>query len=163
MSVQQDGIRAPTRRARAVACPAGEPDGGCRFTVTVLPSAEGNIVVLRVTGEIDLCTAGLLEIAVRNVVSQRPEHLIVDLAGVRFCGARGLAVLVDAAADHGVRYALSGASPQAERIWTSLWPADLLPIRYPTARVGILAAMAGQAARRVCSADRRRRQGGPPS
>lgn len=156
MSVQRDDIGAAAvcrarRSAAAVTDAPGDPDIGCRCSLTALPSPAGNIVVLRVTGEVDLATVGLVQTALNSALSVRQDTLVVDLTGVTFCSARGLDVLIEAvaiAADLGICYVISGASAQAQRIWTLLWPADRLPDRYPTARLAVLAALTRRTAHR---------------
>lgn len=138
------------RRARGGAAPAvvgarGDPVCGSWCRVTSLPSPSGDVVVLQICGEIDLSTIALVETAVHSVMSQRPAHLTVDLAGVTFCCARGLAVLLESgatAAAQGTGYAVSAVSPQANRMWALLWSAERLPTQYPSAQAAALAAMA---------------------
>lgn len=142
MSVQKDDVRPAVGSVHAY------PRGRCWHSVTSLPSPEGDIVVLRVAGEIDVATVAFLQRSLSSVFSRGPAHLVADLAGVTFCCARGLAVIVETAGDaaaRGIGYAVSGAAPQADRIWALLWPADQVPTRYPTARDGVLAAMTRQA------------------
>ncbi len=155
MSVQDD-VRAVDRRGREPGPTAlgarGDPGDGCRCTVTALRSPAGVVVVLRVDGEIDMSTVGLLETALLGLLAERPGHLIVDLTDMRFCSGRGLTVLIDAAATaraQGTRYAFSGVRPASERLWQLLWPADQLPARYATSRDGVHAAEAHQDGGRV--------------
>lgn len=69
--------------------PSGEP-----LRVDVLgSSADG--CTLRVVGEIDLATAGLLRRRVMEQLEQRPSVLALDLSAVSFLGSSGLAVLVE--------------------------------------------------------------------
>lgn len=134
--------------------------------MTALPSPVGNIVVLRVAGEIDLTTIALMQSALNGAVSVRQDTLVVDLSGVTFCSARGLEVLIEAAAlaaGHGIRYAISGASAQVQRTWSMLWPADHLPVHYPTARIAVLAAIGRHAARRDRVRPQARRTAAPGS
>ena len=86
--------RATARSARPVTAPAvpgarGDPmtGPGSRLTCssTAVSGPTGPVVVLRVAGEVDLCTVDLLRSAVGAVVAQRPAHLVVDLAGLGFC------------------------------------------------------------------------------
>lgn len=69
--------------------PSGEP-----LRVDVRPSpADG--CTLRVVGEIDLATAGLLRRRVMEQLEQGPSLLALDLSAVGFLGSSGLAVLVE--------------------------------------------------------------------
>jgi anti-anti-sigma factor len=101
----------------------------------------GPILVLRVAGEIDLGTIPVLEHALATAVDQRPASLVVDLAGVGFCCARGFAVLAAAAAaahTNGTGYALSGMSLHLDRIATLLW-SERRCVRYRSAAAAVTA------------------------
>ena len=69
--------------------PSGEP-----LRVDVEGSPEGGRT-LRVVGEIDLATAGLLHSRVMEQLKQSPPLLSLDLSAVGFLGSSGLAVLVE--------------------------------------------------------------------
>jgi hypothetical protein len=78
--------------------------------------------------------------------------LVVDLAGLTFCSARALTLLVDAgrtAAGQGTGYTVSAASDLVIRLWMLLWDAGDLPIRYPTAAAGVIAALVRQTDQRT--------------
>jgi hypothetical protein len=47
------------------------------------------------------------------------------------------------AAGQGTGYSVTAASRQINRAWTVLWSVSELPIQYPTAAAGVVAAMAG--------------------
>lgn len=155
-SGQRDGggaaARRPDRRsAAAVMGSRGDLDSGCRCSLTALPSPVGDIVVLHVAGELDMATVEVVRTALDSALSVRQDTLVVDLTGVTFCGSRGLDVLIqalDVATDRGIRYVISGASAQARRLWTLVWPADRQPDQHPTVRLAVLAAMTRQTARR---------------
>lgn len=118
----------------------------CWCTTTVLDSPAGPVVVLCVAGEVDLCAVALVESAMTAALARRPERLIVDVSGMTFCCCRGFRLLLDgstAAARQHTGYALSGASPHADRIWAILRPDGLLPTRYPNTGDALVAAMAG--------------------
>ena len=113
----------------------------CTCSTTSLPSSSGEVLVLRVAGEIDCATIGFFG----TVLSQRPTHLIVDLAEVSFCGAGGLTVLADVAATastHRIHYAVSAAAPIMLRCWSQLWPAGGQPIQFHTCAAALSAAQA---------------------
>lgn len=115
----------------------------CSCSVISHPSAAGEIVVLRVAGEVDLSSLLVLQDALTGILARRPRDLLVDLAGLTFCDVRGLALLVEAgrtAGSHGTGYALSAAPRQAHRVWTMLWDEDELPTRHRTAGAAFLAA-----------------------
>ncbi|MFC4856969.1 STAS domain-containing protein [Actinophytocola glycyrrhizae] len=58
---------------------------------------EGRLVLVRVTGELDTDTAGTLDatLADAEAAVSPPAPVVVDLTGVSFLGAAGLAVLMD--------------------------------------------------------------------
>lgn len=125
--------------------PAADPEGGCRCSTSTEGSPACRIVVVRVAGEIDLSSVGVLVSALTLALGRRPDQIVVDLAGVTYCGCRGLAVLVEtfaAATEQGTRFALSGVSARVERRSMLLWPADQFPVRYPTAQVGVVVSLA---------------------
>jgi hypothetical protein len=53
--------------------------------------------VLRVTGEVDLCTLPAVQAALGQGLAARPAHLLVDLTAMTFCCARGLDLLTQTA------------------------------------------------------------------
>ncbi|MFN2534631.1 MAG: STAS domain-containing protein, partial [Pseudonocardiaceae bacterium] len=55
--------------------------------------AAGEIIVVRVVGEVDLCTIPILQTALDKSLGQYPAHLLVDLARTTFCSAQGLDLL----------------------------------------------------------------------
>jgi anti-anti-sigma regulatory factor len=94
-----------------------------------LPYAAGEIMVLRVAGEVDLCTS---QAALGKGLDQHSTHLFVDLARMTFCSARGLDLLVHTGhitAETATRFAVCGVAPQIDRVWTLVWDGDL-PIRH---------------------------------
>ncbi len=109
-------------------------------TESLLCSA-GEIIVLRVGGEVDLCTVPILRAALDDGLDQHPAHLVVDLAQMIFCSARGLDLLTQTgrtAAEKATGYAVSGVSPQIDRIWTLVWDGDL-PVRYRSTAAAVTA------------------------
>lgn len=154
MSVQQDVTSSgPPTRAVAVGVDGGLNGGAalCSCTATSLISPAGEIIVLRVSGEVDWCSRAVLLDALSDCFARRPCDLLVDLAGMTFCGVPGLTVLVQAgrtAAGCGTGYAVSAASGQVDRVWALLWPEGELPTRHRTAAAGVVAAMLRQAQQR---------------
>lgn len=60
---------------------------------------EGNAVVVRVAGEVDVTTASLLrdQLKIASALATPPAPVVADLHEVGFCGSEGVAVLVEAA------------------------------------------------------------------
>jgi anti-anti-sigma factor len=120
----------------------------CRCAVATLSNPAGDIVVLRVAGEVDAASFAVLDAALDDVLDQRPDHLIVDLTGLVFCSSRGLTAIARsarAAAEDGTRYSMSGASPVFARLWPHYWPDGDAPRIHRTTAAAVLAALALQA------------------
>jgi anti-anti-sigma factor len=107
-------------------------------------SCTREIIVLRVTGQLDVVGIPVVMGALDGALERRASYLVVDLAALSFCLAWALAVLVDAgrsAAALGTVYAISGASPQVSRLWQELWSEDQLPLRFPDVATAMIDAM----------------------
>jgi anti-anti-sigma factor len=131
---------------------SGQAGPSCSCSVTSLPSPTGEVVVLRVAGEVDLHSLPVLRAALAEVFERRSDHVVVDLVELGFCSVGGLALLAGAAATataQGTEYGIGAASRSANRLWALGWTAAELPIRFPTAAAGVLAALAHQAGRRA--------------
>ena len=113
----------------------------------VLELPAGGIAVLRVAGEIDMRTYTILRAApdaARDSAGSRPANrcagVVVDLAGVTFCGVGGFALPADAAVAvtaQGAGYAVSALPAHLNRYATLLW-AERRPVRCCT---GVVAAV----------------------
>jgi anti-anti-sigma factor len=66
-------------------------------------------VSLRLDGELDLATAGLLDAQVRQALTGGATQLVIDLGGVTFCDSTGIEALVKARALAAARGARLGA------------------------------------------------------
>ena len=77
------------------------------------------VVIVRVCGELDICTAPLLATELREL--QRPgNHVVVDLESVDFMDCAGLHVLLSAAesaSSVGSSVSVTAAPPQVERLF----------------------------------------------
>ncbi len=159
MALHRDDTRRPgQRRTREVGRSVGAgargdpaPEAMASLpicSVSSLSLATGGIVVLRVVGEIDLGSDAVLRGALNAALDQHPGHLVVDVSEMRFCSVRGMGMLVAAAATaatQGTQYAVSGAPGRVTRFWSTLWPVGQLPIQFPNAAAGVLAALAALA------------------
>ena len=133
--------------------------GAC--TVSSLSLSDGEIVVLRVAGEIDLGSDLVLRRALDAALAGRPGHLVVDLSELRFCSVRGMSMLVAAAATaaaQGTQYVVSAVPGRFTRFWSMLWPVGQLPIQFSTAAAGVVAAQAHQKGARDGARPRARRR-----
>ncbi|MDQ2706251.1 MAG: STAS domain-containing protein [Actinomycetota bacterium] len=113
----------------------------CSWSIDTVPLAgDGDIVVLRLVGELDLSTDPLLREALDAVNARAPAYLVIDLAEVGFCGAGQLRQLADTHTDtlvNGVGFALCGLSRSQSRACAVVWGRDYLPRCYPSARDAI--------------------------
>jgi anti-anti-sigma factor len=97
----------------------------CFCETASAPGSGGGVLVLRVTGEIDMLTLPVVRDALSAAVARHPADLVVDLAGVNFCCVHGFALLAAAARTAriwGTGYALSGMNPHLDRVATLLDP-----------------------------------------
>jgi anti-anti-sigma factor len=77
------------------------------------------VVVVAPVGEVDVATSGMLREAVSHALGARPHFIVVDLAGVTFCGSTGLVVLLDtrhAAEDAGIGFGTFGGRHIVRRV-----------------------------------------------
>lgn len=121
--------------------PAAWPALSC--TTRSLLCSAGEIIVLQVKGEVDLGTLPILQAALGDSLDRHPAHLIVDLARLTFCSARGLDLLTQTGyttAGKATSYAVSSVPPHIERIWTLVWDGDL-PIRHRSTAAAMTAAI----------------------
>jgi anti-sigma B factor antagonist len=55
------------------------------------------VVLVTVSGDLDISNAGTLEQAVASITAKHPERVVFDLSGLRFMDSAGIAVLLDCA------------------------------------------------------------------
>jgi anti-anti-sigma factor len=65
-----------------------------RAELTIAVERNADEVTLRLTGEIDMLTAGKLSSIVNEVLTGAPSRIVLDLADVTFCDSQGLGTLV---------------------------------------------------------------------
>jgi len=109
--------------------------------------AEGDVIVVRVVGEVDLGTIPILQAALDASLDQGPAYLIVDLARMTFCSVRGLDLLTQIgriAAAVATGYAVTGVLPRINRVWTLCWGDR--PVHYPNAVAAVLGIQAAESA-----------------
>ncbi len=73
----------------------GSPGPALPLTLESVPAPDGEHTTVRVAGELDMATAPLLVAEIVALVERRHQHVVVDLAGVTFCDAAGLAAVLD--------------------------------------------------------------------
>ena len=119
----------------------GDADAGCWCELHTEAGPAGDILVLRVCGEIDTVTLPAVRSALTAAANQRPGDLVVDLAAVTFCCVRGFALLADVACTaqaSGIGYAVSGLSTHLDRVATLLWPEQRC-VRYRSVAAAVTA------------------------
>lgn len=93
-------------------------DGGEAEALHAAPVHEvarsGGAVVVRLAGELDLYNADVVREALRKVLEDEPERLVVDLGGVEFLDSTALGVLVEARAKLGNSRGFMLAAPGPE-------------------------------------------------
>jgi len=115
-------------------------------TTQSLFCSAGEIIVLQVKGEVDLCTLPILRAALGDSLDHHPAHLIVDLARTTFCSARGLDLLTQirhSTAEQATSYAVSSVPPQIDRIWTLICGGDR-PIHHRSTAAAMAAIQAAE-------------------
>jgi anti-sigma B factor antagonist len=93
-----------------------------------LAQADGQ-VILTLTGDIDLATAGTVRAAVRRCLGERPARLLLDLRSVGFCDVAGVRALQWArreAAAIPAEFGIIAPRPPVIRIFTLMDAGDLL-------------------------------------
>lgn len=102
-----------------------EPSAVSCWNLCVEAGPVGNIVVVRVAGDIDMLTLPLVWGAVITALEYHPADLVVGVSEVGFCGARGFALLAAVArvtAAGGIGYTISGVGRHHDRPVRLLWP-----------------------------------------
>ncbi len=143
MSVQQERARSGSI-FDSITLDGSGPAAWWSCTKDSLRCAAGEIIVLRVAGEVDLCTLPNLRCALDGGLYPRPAHLIVDLARTTFCSIQGLALLTHTghiAAGQQTGYAVSGVPPHLDRVWALGWGGGR-PVRYRSIVVAVGAILA---------------------
>ena len=122
----------------------------CWCSTATLFSPAGDIVVLRVAGEVDPDSFAVLDAALDDVLDRRPDHLIVDLTGLVICSSRGITAIARTArvaTAHGTHDSMSGASPMLAQRWPHYWPDGDAPPIHRTTAAAVLSAIVLQADR----------------
>ena len=105
----------------------------------------GEILVLRISGEVDVATVPQVCAALVSLLARRPTHAILDLSGLKFCSVRGLAVLQEAAAtaaERSIGFSVAAPPRAVLRSWVLMAAGGELPARHRTAGAAVLAAVA---------------------
>lgn len=120
------------RPSAAECCDPARTDGGepsFSIDLEVRTGTDGQVLVLRFTGEIDLVTLPAVRDALAAARNATSCDVVVDLAALEFCCARGFALLADAAehaASAGTGFTIMGLGPRFHRITSLVWPGSAI-------------------------------------
>jgi stage II sporulation protein AA (anti-sigma F factor antagonist) len=93
---------------------------------------EDGVAVVRVTGEVDVATCGLLRDRLLRIVTDEDfRGLVVNLAGVRFIDSTGIGALVGVwrrVAATTASLALAAPAPQVQRVLDTAGLTKVLPV-----------------------------------
>lgn len=106
----------------------------CSCRTEVFSTLIGELLLLRVGGQVDLATLPVLQAALDAGISQRPAYLVPDLSRTSLCTSPGVEILCLSARHahrRGIGFALSGVPSWLDRIWAQRWGAEL-PLCYRT-------------------------------
>lgn len=115
-------------RGQPTAVPAAHPRdraAACWCDLESWTAPGGEILVGRVSGELDLATHRSVAATLVGAARRAPRHLVVDLAAMTFCGVRGYDLLAEIAAiagGRGIGFALSGLTPHQCRVVNLIMP-----------------------------------------
>lgn len=110
----------------------------------------GDLAVVTLVGEIDLYSEPLLHARLQEAIAADPRAVVVDMALVTFCDARGLGLLVAAAnalRDRGGRLSIRAAPYALRRILQILGLTDALQVEPASTADGVLGVDLAAAAR----------------
>lgn len=153
LSVVRPDVGDPPEQPIGVPAVPQESTGACRcdtesWPVTdgkmSRPVTDGEILVVRVSGELDTMTRPVVATALSEALSRGPRHLVVDLAATTFCCLRGYQLLAETgllAAGWGIGFAVSGLSVHQHRVADLVLPG---PVRYRSVAAAVTTIRAGQ-------------------
>jgi anti-anti-sigma factor len=92
-------------------------------------------VVVRVSGEVDISNADMLEEAIQQYLGDNPRDLTLECGGLRFIDSTGLSLTVrlhNELAERGHRLVLTGLAPAVRRPFEATNLTDVIEIREAT-------------------------------
>jgi anti-anti-sigma factor len=107
----------------------GRPGLSEEFATSLTRNAGAVTVTLR--GEVDVLTVDKVRLALTEAVDQRPDSIVVDLAGLSFIDSTGLGALVfgfQRARDEGIAFRLAGPSPGVRQILVVSGLLEVVPV-----------------------------------
>jgi stage II sporulation protein AA (anti-sigma F factor antagonist) len=91
---------------------------------------DGDVHSIRLTGELDVATAGRVEDVLRDAESGDADAIVLDLSGLTFMDSTGVRLVLSANARSRAdsnRFALRRGSPAVQRVFELSGVADTLP------------------------------------
>lgn len=124
-------------------------DGTALLAVQAVEEVDGTVVV-RLTGEIDMSTAGILSEHLRSISAQQLEHVVLDATEVSFMDSTGLHALTEGKRlfhEAGTNLYLVPSS-QVRRVLELVFPEPLFAVRVNSLEeaLAMIAPSAGTAA-----------------
>ncbi len=107
------------------------PQTGARDVQHDGQAREPALVVLGVSGELDVACAQQLRSELESVIDRAPGEVVIDLSALAFCDSSGLSALLNArlhALASGRVLCLAGASPQMLRLLELTGARGLFPV-----------------------------------
>ena len=101
------------------------------MTFSLSTQSYGTTRVVSLSGELDIATAPKLRRALLELLSDSPDPLLVDMAGVSFMDSSGLAVLVAGhkrAKFSNARFAVSRLGPAVAKVFALTRADQLMPV-----------------------------------
>ncbi len=101
-------------------------------TFRIGETAHGDAVDLALSGDLDMSATFALEPVLDRVLADDPRELVLDLSGVGFVDSSGLGLLIathERASRADVDMAISGASPEIQRVFHVAGMDGVLPVR----------------------------------
>lgn len=115
---RDDSSPTPVDQAEMLRMPAAAPMSG--------------VVLVAPQGEVDICTIEHFREALNDAADSAERCVVVDLAGLTFCGSTGLVAMLGAqkrAAARGVGFRIAAASKTLQRVLTTTGVGGLLGLR----------------------------------
>ena len=100
-------------------------------TLYLASQRRNDTTTVTVAGELDISTAGQLQVYAEEALRSAPRRLVLDLSGVSFFSAAGVTVLtelVDSAAAYGTDLLLGEVSPAVTRVFRALGMTGQYPL-----------------------------------
>jgi anti-anti-sigma factor len=105
-----------------------EESGPPGAQLTIADGTGDTGLVVRLAGELDLASVGLLAAPLEELLGRPPQPLVLDLSELTFMDSSGIAVLIRVA-NHFEQLETRGAQPAVRRVIEVLGLADRVGLR----------------------------------